>query len=166
MYCQRGSSPCSLRLEKACAKSSEDPVQPKVDRETDKLEKKRSQGKRSMRNWTRRPLKSLQFQQPVVLGRQAWSSMKSFLQTGGNTLTFAVPVLRSLDYDLHNCRGTGALLSHNSFPALESILVCTCSHPLELWPESPSPLPNCCHSFLLQRLAICKEHPTLLRKSF
>ena len=54
------------------------------------------------------------------------------LQTVGNTLIFAVPVLRSLDYDLHNCRGTGALLSHSSFPALESILVCTCSRPLKL----------------------------------
>ena len=31
-----------------------------------------------MRNWPRRPLKSLQFQDPVVLGRQTWSSMKGF----------------------------------------------------------------------------------------
>ena len=56
------------------------------------------------------------------------------LQTVGNrnTLLFVVPILRSLDYDLHSCREMGALLSHSSFPALESILVCTCSHPLKL----------------------------------
>ena len=78
----------------------------------------RSQRKGSVRNWTRRPLESLHFQDTVVLGRREWSpSMKGFYNSRKHC---HLCCLEEAWLWFAQLQADGCLLSHSSSPALKN----------------------------------------------